>query len=223
MPADLPDGLIYWRVKSGQSPTYSSSDTLYIQPDSIPFLMRYNGAITVTPRPPLKWLNISNGLTYQINVSTSRTFATTLISSPIADTIYTPLADFSPGFYFWRVSSNKNYNLFSPVDSFIVPISTNADYTQKALPAPFSLTAFPNPFNRDIAFKVYGLSDNIVFIRVCDITGKTVRNWKVQNGGAYTISWDASNNDGKRLPSGIYMVQVHTAAKTLQQRILLVK
>jgi len=42
---DLPEGTIYWKVKSNLSETYSALENFYIQNDSIPFLYGFNQAL----------------------------------------------------------------------------------------------------------------------------------------------------------------------------------
>ena len=52
---NLPFGETYWRVKSSLAPAWSAYDMFQIVPDSIPFLIRYNGAVVSAAKPLFAW------------------------------------------------------------------------------------------------------------------------------------------------------------------------
>jgi hypothetical protein len=80
-----------------------------------------------------------------------------------------------------------------------------------------SLFAFPNPFgfNRDQAMIFYYLQRSArITLRIYDPFGNEVRTWHFRQNepgaesGDNVVYWDGRNNQGHRVASGIYVVQV---------------
>ncbi|HRI45675.1 MAG TPA: T9SS type A sorting domain-containing protein [Ignavibacteriaceae bacterium] len=69
--------------------------------------------------------------------------------------------------------------------------------------------AFPNPFNSQtkISFRIIELSR--VKIKVYNVLGKEIANLIEEelSPGVYSISWDARNNSGEYLPSGVFFIR----------------
>ena len=86
---------------------------------------------------------------------------------------------------------------------------------------------FPNPFNPETTIK-YQLPDaNEVTLEVFNMLGQVVRTMvdrEFQNAGRYTYQWDATNDSGQPLSSGIYFYRV-TAGGEFQshKKMLLLK
>lgn len=81
---------------------------------------------------------------------------------------------------------------------------------------------YPNPFNSSttITFSYYEVDD--VSIEVYDITGRLIRELETINkeGGEIKAVWDATDNSGRRVSSGIYFVRVETPQAVETQKIL---
>jgi hypothetical protein len=78
------------------------------------------------------------------------------------------------------------------------------------IPAAFEVLSNPA---RDRAYFRFALKeDGRVTIRIYDISGKLVRNLLNRNleRGGYKLSWDESDNNGRKLASGIYFVSFKT-------------
>ena len=117
-------GMTFWRVKSDLIDKWSSPDTFQIQSDTIPMLIRFNGTVLSTKRPFFQWHPVSNATTYRIEFVQNSLFSGAF-SIPVNDTSYLPTVDLSPGVWYWHVSSDKNFQAFSPADSFdIVTVGT---------------------------------------------------------------------------------------------------
>ena len=86
---------------------------------------------------------------------------------------------------------------------------------------------YPNPFNPETTLK-YQLPDaNEVTLEVFNMLGQVVRTLvdrEFQNAGRYTYRWDATNDGGQPLSSGIYFYRV-TAGGEFQshKKMLLLK
>jgi hypothetical protein len=123
----LPATKILWRVKSNVGAQYSLVDTLTINNDSIPFLIRMTPDTQKTERPVFHWFKAVGAASYRIQIDLSGNFVNPYISVPVEDTAYTPSVNLSSGhMIYWRVSANTNLNKYSTVDSFYIdiPLST---------------------------------------------------------------------------------------------------
>jgi antitoxin (DNA-binding transcriptional repressor) of toxin-antitoxin stability system len=116
---DLPLGPIYWRVQSSLVATWSTVDSFSILSDSIPLLIRYNGASAASSRPPLRWRRVQGATGYRVQYATNPQF-TSAFTVTVTDTFYVPGVALANDTWYWRVSCSRNYALYSPADSFIV-------------------------------------------------------------------------------------------------------
>ncbi|MGA7721607.1 MAG: T9SS type A sorting domain-containing protein [Ignavibacteriaceae bacterium] len=102
-----------------------------------------------------------------------------------------------------------------PLDS-ILQISFQASVTgvkkqNNIVPKDFSVSQnYPNPFNPStiISYALPKLS--LVTIKIYNILGKEVRTLfnSMQRAGNYTVQWNADNNIGHSVTSGVYICQV---------------
>jgi hypothetical protein len=84
---------------------------------------------------------------------------------------------------------------------------------------------YPNPFNpvTNIRFEMGQLSN--VSIKVYNILGKEITTLldKELSPGSYTISWEARDSNGKLLPSGMYLIHLHSGNYTNIIKALLLR
>jgi len=85
--------------------------------------------------------------------------------------------------------------------------------------------ARPNPFNESlkIVFSIPRAAP--VTLKVYNILGKEVMTLKKEKlfGGRHTVSWDGRDKAGQKLPSGVYILALHSGQVLLTQKILLLK
>ncbi len=111
-------------------------------------------------------------------------------------------------------------------DNLVPLIETSVDEVIE-VPSQFSLEQnYPNPFNptTNIAFALPKTSK--VNLTVYDLTGKLVKtlyNNDSFNAGNHYVTWDASNNEGMRVPSGVYFYTLRTKNKVFTKKMLLLK
>jgi len=98
--------------------------------------------------------------------------------------------------------------------------------TGTALPAEFSITQnFPNPFNpvTSITFDVAEMDE--VSLIVYDLTGKEVAT--LVSGtyapGTYSVEWNAVNNAGDGIVSGMYIYRYISSEKAITRKMLYLK
>lgn len=94
------------------------------------------------------------------------------------------------------------------------------------LPVNFSLSKpYPNPFNpvTSLRFEIPSLS--LVNISIYDLSGHLIKilTEKKYDQGRYELDWNAQNNYGKVVPTGIYFIKFTSKAFTQTRKILFLK
>jgi hypothetical protein len=84
------------------------------------------------------------------------------------------------------------------------PDSTDIVNDETIKPSTFTLSAYPNPFNSTLSININ--SEEAGEIYISDILGRFVTALKFPKGTS-TIKWDASDKNGKTLPSGAYFIK----------------
>jgi hypothetical protein len=112
----------------------------------------------------------------------------------------------------------------------------NYAVNQIALPAPVQIQTrpeafalrnnYPNPFNPSTTIK-YALPEaSYVQLEVYNVVGQVVRTLVAdhQNAGRYVVQWDASDDSGQSLSSGIYFYRLQAGGEFLDvKKMLLLK
>jgi hypothetical protein len=223
----LKDGMQYfWRVRAKNtigwgkySPVQSFKVGLPLKPAAL--LSPADAANVGSNDVDLKWKDtnpVAND--YWVEVSTSKTFATTIRS----DTVYLPedqipnselLPDIT---YYWRVrAENENgWSAPSPVWSFVTGASSVASSSNN----PFASIVTPNPTSGEthIKFSVQNTAD--VSLKVFGLTGLTESTMNLGKlaPNSYDIIW---NGNGK--PAGVYIYKLTAGDQSETGRIVLVK
>lgn len=84
---------------------------------------------------------------------------------------------------------------------------------------------YPNPFNPRTNIEYTLAKGEEVQIAVFDIKGEliTILHNGYRQPGTYTIEWDATNHNGKKVTSGAYFYQIKTPSYLSTKKMLLVK
>ena len=107
------------------------------------------------------------------------------------------------------------------IDDVAVPnilgIEENKDMLQ-----PIDLYVSPNPFRHslNIAFNTLELTS----LNIYDVTGRLIRQFD-QPAAKHSnhVSWNALDQNGNRVPNGIYFVHLHSKQQTAIEKVLLIK
>jgi predicted amidohydrolase YtcJ len=97
-------------------------------------------------------------------------------------------------------------------------------YERELIPL-FSTRSYPNPFNSDITIG-FQLSDAVnVRIVIYNTSGQRIRNLLEKDlpAGHHTVKWDATDNRGKPVASGIYFFRIQAGNSVGQNKVVLVK
>lgn len=83
---------------------------------------------------------------------------------------------------------------------------------------------YPNPFNLESTISFYVKETSNVQIKIFDLLGKEINTLlnKELLPGNYNLSWDAKDNSGNSLPSGVYLIVLKTknSVKTFKTVLL---
>ena len=93
-------------------------------------------------------------------------------------------------------------------------------------PGQFKLhQAYPNPFNPTTTLKYEMGSAGPVSINVFDVSGHKIRSLYngIQIPGLHKVRWDAKNDNGRSMSSGVYLFKVNVNGKTHTAKTLLLK
>lgn len=93
------------------------------------------------------------------------------------------------------------------------------------LPEQFGISAYPNPFNPSTTVSYDLPSAEQVTIVIYDVLGQEVRRLvdDQKAAGRYNIRWDARDNSGRGVGSGVYIARIEAGSFTQSQKMLLLK
>lgn len=176
-----------------------------------------NNAINVdtVAQVQLKWLGVSDGIIYRVDLSTDSTFATITTTVNTGNLLYvTPSNLPSNTKYFWRVRTNNggHYSVYSPVYRF----TTTSPYAgvgikKQNLEAKQALI-YPNPSNGKFTFSEIEKGS---IIEVFDVNGKLI--YTTTTKEAATLI----DLEGKE--KGVYTYRVTSTKQDIKQGKLLIK
>ena len=129
------------------------------------------------------------------------------------------------GVEYYQASNADNGSVYTDMlemhVSDVVSVDLDAD-----LPGEFKLLGnFPNPFNpvTKLRFDIDYRSN--VVVTIYNILGNEITT--LQNGemnpGRYSMTWNATNDQGKRMPTGMYLYKVSSDSRVLTGKMLLMK
>jgi hypothetical protein len=84
---------------------------------------------------------------------------------------------------------------------------------------------YPNPFNPNTNFIIEVLNTSSVKIDIYNLIGKKVRsiNKGVLDPGRHKLVWNAANDNGKTVESGIYLYELFIDNKVKTGKLLYIK
>jgi hypothetical protein len=94
------------------------------------------------------------------------------------------------------------------------------------VPLQFALSQnYPNPFNPATAIRYAIPHAGRVRLRVFDLVGREVASLvdEEQIAGQYFIRWNATDNSGRFLSTGVYFYKLESGGKSIAKKMLLMK
>jgi hypothetical protein len=95
-----------------------------------------------------------------------------------------------------------------------------------ALPKDFSLSQnYPNPFNPRTVIEFTISKDERVNLSIYNLKGQKVKTLVdgFRTAGTYRVEWDATAENGEKLPSGIYYYRLQANEKSILKKMVLLK
>ncbi|MFO7889501.1 MAG: glycoside hydrolase family 88 protein [bacterium] len=106
---------------------------------------------------------------------------------------------------------------YKPIDSFNIVTTKKSIYQL--------VQNHPNPFNQitDIEYKIS--QESHINIKVYNINGKLIKTLtdKYHSAGSHHVKWNAENNNGQVVSSGVYIVQLMSKNSINTKKIILIK
>ncbi|HMB21980.1 MAG TPA: hypothetical protein VKP08_04070, partial [Anaerolineales bacterium] len=128
VPTLLPNKKYYWRVMAinslGETSAWSTVRTFRTAFTPPVLTSPANGSAVTTLKPALDWDDVTSATGYTVQISTSSTFATTLVNATITPSTYTSTVYLPSGnVVYWRVRANgaNGPSAWSEVKSFTTP------------------------------------------------------------------------------------------------------
>ncbi len=125
--------------------------------------------------------------------------------------------------YYWRVITSDdlgNTVLSEETWCFHVELIDNVDNPLSALPATFSVSAYPNPFNSELSINVSLPVTQDLSVSISDLLGRELEAWNtgILNAGTHKFNWTADD-----YPAGIYFVRIVAQDYNTVNKVLLLK
>jgi len=132
--------------------------------------------------------------------------------------------------YYVTIQDRMRNIAFSPqnapdsVHSFWVE-EISAIYGVALVPQALHLSVYPNPFNSVTTITLNDMRGGDIEIRIYDMQGRLIKELQAPNfqGGDKKAVWDATDNSGRRVSSGIYFVRVETPQTVKINKFLYLK
>ena len=99
-------------------------------------------------------------------------------------------------------------------------------HTSNKIPSKSSLYQnYPNPFNSSTTIKYENLEESMVRLVISNVQGEKIKILvsENQNVGEYSIQWDAVDEHGLAVPSGMYFILIWTDHFHQIQKMLLLR
>ena len=84
---------------------------------------------------------------------------------------------------------------------------------------------YPNPFNPNTKINFFIPEKNNIVINIYNIKGDKIKN--LFNGdietGYHSINWDGKNDNGNKLPSGVYFLKLNYDNKFITSKLVKMK
>ncbi len=171
---------------------------------------------------------------YDLYIAEDLEFSNPRIITGIGDATYTIDSLAAGKTYFWKVLARswEGDSLWSSnTNGFFIDYDATTDIDEEKNPGPenFRLDQnYPNPFNATtvISYELpAGAANHTVLIRIYDLNGKLIATLvnERQNPGQYRINWNAIDDAGQLVPSGIYICSIRAGEFAATRKMVLLR
>ncbi|MBU1873442.1 T9SS type A sorting domain-containing protein, partial [bacterium] len=125
------------------------------------------------------------------------------------------------------VTGTAYFDDFSVVKMAVAPTAIEPENEKTTrVPEKFALLQnYPNPFNPETTIEYALPKQSKVTLTIYNVLGQQVRTLTntVQNAGNYSIVWDAKNNHGEAVPTGMYLYVLSTNEQRMTRKMVLMR
>ncbi len=211
----LPVGSIFWRVKSDLVNAWSDIDHFTILPDTIPFLIRFNGDTASETKPLFSWYSVSGADSYKFKLADNNQF-TSAITAPLTDTSYTPDIELTPATWYWKVSCSKNLDIYSPVDSVVIDSLITF---VKMVPVVNQNLFKISKLQGAVRIEANGLHSDNYCVQVYNLNGKCIKTLASITNNDNLLFWDYTDTRGNSVSAGMYLLVIKTDEKWYSNKL----
>lgn len=177
----------------------------------------------------ITWEDNYDAQLYQIQVSSDSTFKDLFYERDSLDINSHQITNLEANKkYFWRIKSmnDKEHSEWSEIWCFTTGEMTGIKEEETVNVNLFNLSQnYPNPFNptTTITFKLEKHTN--VVLEIIDLNGSLVKKLvdEFKNAGEHKILWDATNENGNKVSSGIYIYRIKTDNNIQAKKMILIK
>jgi len=149
-------------------------------------------------------------------------------SSIVLDTtvIFTKPENMEKGIYFWRVWAWDETGLFTEsknIGIIGIDIESDVDPLDNTVPDDFCLLQnYPNPFNPETRITYHLPKDSEVRLAIYNSLGILIRvlDCGKRSAGVYTVTWDGKDEEGRIVPSGIYLYRLKAGSNVFLKKMI---
>ena len=112
------------------------------------------------------------------------------------------------------------------IDIYMITDIDNIGIDEDYFPNRYALYQnYPNPFNPETTFGYNLIQDQLVTISIYDMKGHKVRSLinRYETAGYKSIKWDATNNSGSPVSSGLYLYMIEAGDFRQTKKMILLK
>lgn len=119
-------------------------------------------------------------------------------------------------------SSNESDDLYYVRRTGLTQVS---EHGSEAIPNELSIMAYPNPSNSNVTLTLNGSEGGDKTVGIYNIRGRLVKELRLENTGGNQSKavWDATDNTGQRVASGIYFARILTPQTMQSFRVVYIR
>lgn len=123
------------------------------------------------------------------------------------------------------VSAMAAAESFNDLTDLLDAQATSIDIEEMSIPQEFSLGNYPNPFNPSTKINFDLPKASEISIEIFNVVGEKVTSLAQAryDAGSHSVSWNATDGLGKKVPAGTYIVRMKAGDTVKNHRMLLIK
>lgn len=131
-----------------------------------------------------------------------------------------------PRWIYYSVSNKEGYIFLFLIRAYVSVIGSSINEPIELIPNNYTLEQnYPNPFNPETVISFNMPKSGSVQIKIYDVLGKEIRTLinEERNAGKHNIYWNATDEYGKRVSSGVYFYTISADNFSQTKKMVLMK